>query len=663
MAPEARHAVSTRSLVIGALLVIAVCWVVAYGELVVSRGGSIYAILLGATHLPAGALGVLLVVLILRAVLTRVIPATRLQPREIVTVYSMMCIAAILSSFGLTAQLLPNLIGCNYFATPVNKWAGTFYSHIPKWLVPFDPHGGENQPVSRMFYEGVGYEPLPWRAWLTPLIAWSIAALLLFTLMLCLVSLLRRQWVDNEKLTFPLVQLPLEMIQESTAGPFFRSRQMWIGFAVPAIVHTVNGLRQHYPLIPDIPIIWNLNRYLPGKPWTDMTVIFVTFAFSVIGISFLLPRDVCFSIPFFLLFSRLQEVIASLLGRQLDGMPVYPAKFFVGYQSVGASAALAVILLYLARPYLRPIFTAAVAGRRAPADATGDPVGRTELLTYPQAFWGAAIAFLGLVTWATFAGMNWFVAAALIGSFVLFVMLVLARCVGEVGLLMLQPLFRPIDVLAVFTTRKSLGAANLTILNFLDGIFFRDPRGLMPIFMDGLKMADTVSLRRRSMLPAFGIAALLGMMTAYFVQLRVIYHRGGLQLNSWFFMANPILYVRESAGRLASPAQFDIRAPVFFSIGFAATVLMYFMRTRFLWWPFHPIGYAIGAAWPGIVYWWSFFVGWALKSLVMHYGSRDAYRRARPLFLGLILGEYSTALVWVVVSAVTGKPGPSIPLT
>ena len=92
---------------------------------------------------------------------------------------------------------------------------------------------------------------------------------------------------------------------------------MWIGLTIPAVVHTMNGLHQHYPFIPDIPIIWNLNQFLPGKPWTDMTVIFLTFAFSVIGISFLLPRDVCFSIPFFLLFSRLQEVIASLLGRRL----------------------------------------------------------------------------------------------------------------------------------------------------------------------------------------------------------------------------------------------------------------------------------------------------------------------------------------------------------
>ena len=63
------------------------------------------------------------------------------------------------------------------------------------------------------------------------------------------------------------------------------------------------------------------------------------------------------------------------------------------------------------------------------------------------------------------------------------------------------------------------------------------------------------------------------------------------------------------------------------------------------------------------MYWWSYLIGWALKSLVMRYGSRDAYRRARPFFLGLILGEYTTALAWVVVSAVTGKPGPSIPLT
>ena len=590
LSEQAQSRVSGRALVLGAALVVAVCWVVAYGELVVSRGGSIYAILLGATALPAGALGVLLVLLVVRGLLGKLAPRGRLQAHEVVAIYSMMSVAAVLSSFGLAAQLLPNLIGLNYFATPENKWVSIFYSHVPAALVPFDPHGGENQAVSRLFYEGAGVAAIPWGAWVTPLIVWSVAAALLFALMICLVSLLRRQWVDNEKLTFPLVQLPLEMLRDETAGPFFRSRVMWIGFAVPAFIHTINGLRQHYPFIPEIPIIWSVNQFFHSRPWTDLTVVFIAFAFSVIGLSFLLPRDVCFSIPFFLLFSRVQEVVASLLGRRLDGMPVYPAKLFVGYQSVGASAAIAVVLLYLARPYLQPIFRAAVSGKRRAMDATGDPEGRTELLTYSQAFWGAVGAFVGLVAWSTLAGMTWYAAAALIAAFVLFVMLVLARCVSEVGLLMLQPLFRPIDVLAVFTTRRSLGAANLTILNLLDGIFFRDPRGPMPVFMDGLKMADTVGLRRRSLLPAFGLAILVAMVSAYVMQLRIIYHRGGLSLNSWFFMANPILYVRESAARLESPAAFDVRAPVFFTVGFVATLFMYFMRTRFLWWPFHPIG-------------------------------------------------------------------------
>ncbi len=647
------------------MLVVGVCVLVAYGELVVSRGGSIYAILLGATHMPAGAMGALLVLLIGRALLGSISKRTKLKPREIVTIYSMMCIAAIVSSFGFVGQLLPQLIGSNYYATPENKWADTFYPHIPSWLVPWDPSGEENQPVSRLFYEGVDFEPIPWGAWLVPLVVWSIAAILLFALMLCLVSLLRRQWVDNEKLTFPLVQLPLEMVRETTARRFFTSRTMWVGFAIPAVIHSINGLKQHFPFVPEIPIIWYLNQFLPpGKPWVDLTATFVTIAFSVIGLSFLLPRDVCFSIPFFLLFSRFQEAIGSALGVRLDGMPIYPAKLFVGYQSVGASAALACVLLYLARPYLMPIFRQAMAGRQKAAfDATGDPLGRTEMLTYPQAFWGAVLSFVGLVTWATFAGMTWYVAAALFASFILFVMLVLSRCVGEMGLLMLQPLFRPIDVLAVFTTRRSLGVSNMSILNLLDGTFFRDPRSLMPIFMDGLKMGDEVKLERKSMLRAFALATVVAIATAMIVQLRLIYSRGGIGMNSWLFGANPILYIRESAGRLSAPAEFDIRAPIFFAVGLIATLGMYTMRTHFLWWPFNPIGYAIGAAWPGIVYWFAFLIGWTLKTLVMRYGSRGAYRRARPFFLGLILGEYSIALVWVVISVITGRPGPSIPLT
>jgi hypothetical protein len=645
-----------RALALGVGLVAVICLIVAYGELVVSRGGSIEAILLGASHMPPAALGTQLPILLINALLRKLAPRWGLNPAELVIVYVMMIIAALLSSFGLATQLLPNLAGTNYFAGDTG-WVTLFYGHLRKWMVPYDPAGGAAQPVTKQFYEGLQPgQGVPWGAWLTPLAAWTLLAFMFFGLMVCLASLLRRQWVDGEKLPFPLVQLPLDLTDERTAGPLIRRVAFWLGFAVPVVFHSINGLSNLFPSVPHIKSYLILTQYFRDRPWSDMTYTPANVAFSVTGLSFLLPLDVSFSFWFFLWFSRLQEVIASLYGARLDRMPVYGGTaFFIGYQSVGAAVAIALSMLWLARPHLRLAWARATGRSRELDD-------RNELVGYRAAFIGMLICFLGICAWCWLAGMNVLIAAALVGSFFLFTVLMLSRAVAEIGLLMLQPVFRPIDVMAIGVPRAALGAQNLTTLSLLDGIFFRDPRILLPAMMDGLRMTDRVNLRRRSLLPAIVVAIVVAVGLAYFIQLNLIYHRGGITLNRWFLMSNPRHYFNQSEAILRAPPQLDLRAPIHFTAGLTFTFFLYAMRARFPWWPFHPLGFALGASWPAIVYWFALFVGWLAKWIILRFGGMKGYQMARPFFLGLILGEFTAAIIWVAVSAITHAPAPFIPL-
>ena len=74
--------------------------------------------------------------------------------------------------------------------------------------------------------------------------------------MLCMMVVLRRQWVEHERLVYPLVKLPLEMIAEGEGkrlwGPFFRRPLMWLGFALPFVVLSLNALHSYYNYIPSI---------------------------------------------------------------------------------------------------------------------------------------------------------------------------------------------------------------------------------------------------------------------------------------------------------------------------------------------------------------------------------------------------------------------------
>lgn len=651
--------VRVRTYLIGLVAVFGVCWIVAYSELVASRGGSIDAILLGATHMPPGAIGVLIVLLVANAAVGRLSRRFRLNSAELAVIYFMLVCAALLSSFGLAAQLLPNLAGANYFASPQDHlWRDLFYRHMRPWIVPFDPSGPERQLVAVRFFEGLRPgESVPWGAWAVPIVAWMVFAFLLFFLMACVAVLFRRQWVDNEKLTFPLVQLPVEMLNEDTSRAFFRSRLMWIGFLIPFIVHGLNGIAKSYPSVPQIPTYFLLNPLFVTRPFNEMIYTPLVLAFSIIGFAYLLPLDVSFSFWFFLIFFRLQDLVALYLGHRLDLAPLYGgSRYYQSYQSAGAFVTIAFMMFWLARPHFRLV------KQRVFGDGSGD-LDRDEYFNYRLAFWGGVISFILILFWLKAAGMDPLVAAFMMSAFVFVVMLVLTRCVSEVGLLMLQPVFRPLDLWAVAAPKAALGAHNLTVLSFVNGIFMRDPRNVMPAFMDSMKAADTVGVRKTAV--AFGVllAVGLGAFAAVMVQLWIIYNKGGLSLNSWFFRVNPTLYFNESVGILRGNAPFDYRAPVWFGIGGAFAFFLYAMRGRFWWWPFHPLGYAMGCAWPATVYWSSFFVGWMVKAAILRYGGATCYKNFRPFFLGLILGEFGSGIMWALLSGLFGVLSPAISIS
>lgn len=645
-----------RALALGLLCVVALSGLISYSDLGVSIGW------MGGSHLPAGAVGLFLILLLLNSFLPR---RWRFRPAEWMVVYGMMLVGAILPSFGLSAQLIPCLIGLNYFTTPENHWASLFYPHLRRWLVPFDPAVRQPQEVARDFYEGLHYgEPIPWEAWLLPLASWTVFAFLLFGLLLCLAVILRRQWIDHEKLAFPLVQLPLELVgqgrQPGGQASFWRNRVVWLGFALPALVHGLNGLHVYFPFVPGIPVQISLNQYLPNRPWNQMGYTPLFLSFSVVGFSYLIPLDIAFSFWFFFLLTRLQAVLATAYGLVLEPMPLFPAHLFIAYQSLGGSMVFALYMLWTARLHLRAVLRAAWRGR---GEASSSLAGG-EPLSPRGAVCGLGVTALLLAGWCRAAGMSFGLALVLLGSLVLFLILVLTRCVSAAGLLMVQGLFRPTDLLAMFTSRANLGASNLTLLAFLDSIFIRDLRGsLLPTFLDAFKIGEQVKLRGRSLVGALGAAIVVATLASYYAALTLIYRHGGLTLSGWFLMSNPQIAFQDTAALLEHPPDPVVKGLGWSGLGAALTAFLLAMRTRFLSWPFHPLGYIMGGSWSLILFWFPFFIGWLAKSLILRYGGARLFLQARPFFLGMVLGEFTMAVGWALVSAVTGVKGPLIPVS
>ncbi len=61
------------------------------------------------------------------------------------------------------------------------------------------------------------------------------------------------------------------------------------------------------------------------------------------------------------------------------------------------------------------------------------------------------------------------------------------------------------------------------------------------------------------------------------------------------------------------------------------------------------------------VFWFSCLVAWTLKVFILRYGGMRLFLKARPWFLGMVLGEFGMAVVWAVISGITGAVAPEFP--
>lgn len=473
--------------------------------------------------------------------------------------------------------------------------------------------------------------------------------------MACLVAIFRKQWVENERLSFPLVQLPMEMCAGGMTARERDRRVMWAGALIPFLFHGMNGLANIFPAVPSVNTWSSLNGYFITPPWNHMGALPLTINFTIVGLTYLLPLDVGFSMWFFPLFMRVQNTIAGSYGYEFKAMPtMLVANECIAYQSMGAAVAVCASLIWFAKPHLRAVWQSVCHAARHKQDGE-------EWMSYKHALVGSAISFVLLVIWCAMAGLNVWVAAFMLLAFVLLILIMMARCVAEVGTPMLEGVFRPLDLWSVVAMKSTLGVSNLAPLAMISPIFMRHPRTLMALFMDGMKLSDGVRLRRATLGVAFAIAVPLAMLVSYYVQLKICYTHGALSLNNFLIWGVPQLHLMESSSILNGYEKFNPANAGYFTAGMLFTFFLYFMRSRYWWWPFHPLGYAAGAWWSGSIWWAMFFMGWLLKSLILRYGGMKMYGYCRPFFLGLILGEISTAVFWAIISGATGCTPPTIP--
>lgn len=645
----ARQAATPRALLVGLIAIFVTVFIVAWAELVTGT------IQIGFLQLPPVVVALLFLLALLNKVLARISPRLPLTAPELVVVCCMMLMASMITSRGLMEDLIPVQVGLNYYATPANKWEETFFPHLKPWMVPWDAQGGALQDVAVDFFEGLRPgAPIPWRPWLVPTLAWLGLVALVYAAFLALSAFLQRLWADNELLSFPLVQLPLEMISQEASRDFLRNRMMWLGFAIPLFIFGLNGLHQIYPQVPEITVQVRLNQYFRGKPWTDLGYLSMFFSLAAVGFFYLLPSEVLLSLWAFFLLARVQALVASSLGMNLIGMPHAGVKLFVGYQTVGAYFGVVGYMLWTSWPRIRAMLESATRGGQG-----GD---RDELMPYSTALAILGIAMIGIVAYCGAAGMSAWVAIVEFGIYIFVQSIVMARSTAEAGMPMTEGSFTPLDVIGIFTNKRALGVKTLTGLAFMDCIFTRDLRGLVLTgFLDGQKMGDETRVRRRTLLGVFVLAIFISVVVAAAFHIYLPYRRGGVTMYYYAYRSIPTQFWRENYPLVTGQETFTWQAPIWAGVGVLVSIGLSILRRNFIWWPLNPLGYALSASWTTTVFWFPMLVAWLVKWVIMRYGGISAYRKARPVFLGLIFGEYSMAAFWTVISCIFRTQAPFFP--
>lgn len=128
-----------------------------------------------------------------------------------------------------------------------------------------------------------------------------------------MVVVLRKPWVEQERLAFPLIEVPLLLTQESADSslpPVLRSGAFWIGCAVPLSIILFNIIGYFQPGSPRIPIHQgNPLQLIAGAPAINLMIYF-----PVVGFTYLVPTTISFSIWFFYLFNMVETGAINLSG-------------------------------------------------------------------------------------------------------------------------------------------------------------------------------------------------------------------------------------------------------------------------------------------------------------------------------------------------------------
>jgi len=557
-----------------------------------------------------------------------------LSAGETLAIFFIIMMGSWAGTWGFVQAQMPLLTSPAVFASPENSWAERILPYLPKWAM-----GPMEAPWPAAFYNGLPVgETMPWKLWMGPVFAWSCFAVALALFSIALGGVLSKQWIENDRLTFPHAEVLMGMV-----GGWLRNPLFWIGVGVAAAQPTYSIIQRFLTVLPPVSLDFGGGspdgiEWMAGigkEGWFKLSL-----NFTMVGLLYFVHRDIIISVIIFFFVAALEGYGIGLAGWNPQHADLYGlGNTPVGMQGAGALFMFVLWGLWSSRKWLGEYFKSAFTGKNRDASWVSPRLTVAML----------AIGLVALVAWMAALGLRG-------PGMIPFLLAKVVSYIGGARILAESSLdggggLDPVDFVVVFGTRwvAPAGFVALAISYCWISDLGSNGSSLTTRSLQGEKL-NTLARFPAGTLAFILLAVAVATVCAMYGTAYTAYNHGANNFGGWDYQWHTRIMYDRATECSRTPVGVDFPRLGWMGFGMALMGGLIFLRNNVVGWFLHPVGFLVGAGAKAVVF--NAALVWIIKTATLKMGGVEGYEKYKPLFAGLVVGNFIPWMAGVVIDPI-----------
>ena len=585
----------------------------------------------------AAPVGLLMLLVLANVPLRRFLPKLALTQVDLVLIFSLTAVAAAIGT-EYTNVMHPAIIQYPFQkdTTPIAR--DYMLKQLPDWLIIKDKAlVGDMEGGGKSLMYTVHKLPVLFPKYC----AWGGLFALVCLGMLCINSIMRDAWCRKERLAFPLIQLPVAMAEGGGAGAMFRSKHMWIAFAIMFGIDMMNGFNYLFPNVPSLPtkVIVDIGALFKEQPFASLGLTPISIYPFMAAIGLFMPNDLIFSVVFFYFLRKIAHVVLAAQGMPqgiFSGTFIAPGPPYWDEQTWGGVLAMFMGVIWFSKAYLKDVWRQVLRGTKSEDGG----------VSHRWSFIGLVVCYVGIMVYGMLGDLPVWYMFVYTGLFFIF-SVVLTRIRAQLG----PPthefaFFGPNSFMNRFFGTKWYTDKQATWISsvfvFINRIHRTHP---MPYQLEAMKMGSLSRTNQKGLFVCIALMTVFAFFISFFFIDQHLYRMG--DFGTW---NDGETYLNNIVTNKSGPSLVGITMTLF---GFALVMVLDTVRFRLPAFPLHPAGYVLALNFGVDYYWFGLLIALTVKSFIQRYYGMRGYDKLRMVGLGILLGEYAAELIWMSMALIT----------